>query len=286
MGMIVSASRRTDVPRWYADWFFKRLDAGYALSQNPMNARQVRRVELSPEAVDCFVFWSKDPAPMLGRLAKLRGYAYYFQFTLNAYGADVEANIPAWADRVETFRRLAGEAGPERVVWRYDPIVLNETYTEGWHARLFERTARALRGSAGQCMFSFLDRYKKTARALGELGVREPDAQQKAELAARLLETAGAYGLRISACCEPGLEAAGIPEAHCIDAVLIERITGSPCAAKKDANQRPGCGCAQSVDIGMYDTCPGGCAYCYANRGGGAALRNHAAHNAAGETLR
>ena len=125
--MIVSASRRTDIPRFHFDWMIRRFEEGFALVRNPMNRTQVSRVSLAPDAVDCIAFWTKDPRVLLARKDELDRAApapYFVQFTLNAYGADVEAGLPRKAQLLETFRQLAAALGPERVVWRYSPILL------------------------------------------------------------------------------------------------------------------------------------------------------------------
>ncbi|MFQ7551470.1 MAG: DUF1848 family protein [Blautia marasmi] len=126
--MILSVSRRTDVPAYYSDWFFERIEAGYACVRNPVSRHQVSRISLAPEVVDCIVFWTKNPAPMLERLSLLKGYMYYFQFTLTGYGRDVEPGLP---DKkrvlIPAFRSLAGSLGAERVIWRYDPIFFQRT---------------------------------------------------------------------------------------------------------------------------------------------------------------
>ena len=123
--MIISASRRTDIPAYYADWFFRRLQERYALVRNPMNPRHVSRVDLSPEAVEGIVLWTKDPSPMLDRLDVLKDYLYYFQFTLTPYDTDMEANLPPKRALVDTLKKLSDSIGPERVIWRYDPILFN-----------------------------------------------------------------------------------------------------------------------------------------------------------------
>ena len=115
--MIISASRRTDIPAYYSDWFFERIRAGYVLVRNPMNTHQVSRIILSPDVCDGIVFWTKNPLPMLGRLSELSDYPYYFQFTLNAYGRDVEPNIPQKDSvLIPGFIRLSRLTGRERVV--------------------------------------------------------------------------------------------------------------------------------------------------------------------------
>ena len=95
MPMIISASRRTDIPTYYSDWFMQRIKEGYVLARNPMNAHQVSRISLNPEVVDGIVFWTKNPLPMLDKLPLLKDYMYYFQFTLNGYEQDVEAGVPS-----------------------------------------------------------------------------------------------------------------------------------------------------------------------------------------------
>lgn len=114
--MIISASRRTDIPAFYAPWFFNRLREGYLLVPNPFNPKAVSRISLDPAVVDCIVFWTKNPAPMLPRLRELERYKYYFQFTLNPYGADVENRLPDLSRRIETFKRLSDAIGRDRVI--------------------------------------------------------------------------------------------------------------------------------------------------------------------------
>lgn len=152
--MIISASRRTDIPAFYAPWFLNRLGEGHVLVPNPFNPRSVSRVSLRPDAVDCIVFWTKNPAPMLPRLGELNGFKYYFQFTLNPYGKDIERNLPSIEERIETFRKLSEMIGKERVVWRYDPILINETYDTRFHREAFARLARKLSNHTERCMGS------------------------------------------------------------------------------------------------------------------------------------
>jgi len=264
--VIVSASRRTDIPACYTDWFLLRIAEGYALVRNPMNVHQIRRVDLTTAAVDGFVFWTKNPAPMLDKLDALSAYAYYFQFTLNPYGPDVEPGLPPLEARLDTFRRLSTLIGKERMVWRYDPILITPKYDMRFHTEQFDLLARSLMGYTELCTISFLDFYPKIAAAVRELAVVEPLPEQKRELAGCLAEIAAAYGLRINACAEDmDFTDVGVGRARCVDADRLSRIAGRSIKAGKDRNQRPACGCAASVDIGAYDTCPHGCRYCYAN---------------------
>ena len=132
--MILSVSRRTDVPNYYFDWFVNRIKDGYLYVRNPMNVHQISKIDISPEVVDCIVFWTKNPANMLDKLEDLRDYPYYFQFTLNGYGKDIEPNLPnKRKELIPTFQKLSEKIGKERVIWRYDPILVNQKYTMDYH---------------------------------------------------------------------------------------------------------------------------------------------------------
>ena len=264
--MIISASRRTDIPTYYSEWFFNRLREGYVLVRNPMNARQISWISLSPEAVDGIVFWTKNPVPMLSRLGELEPYPYYFQFTLTAYGRDVEPNLPGKNGvLIPAFQELSRMAGRERVVWRYDPIFLSDRYTVEYHCRYFRVLAAKLGEYTEKCTVSFLDFYRSTARNMRSLHIREMTAAQQREMMERFSEIAGEYGLYIDTCSEAiSLEDLGVSHASCVDRERLERIGGYRLKAGRDRNQRKECGCAASVDIGAYDTCGNGCLYCYA----------------------
>lgn len=264
--MIISASRRTDIPTYYSEWFFNRLREGDVLVRNPMNARQISRIFLSPEAVDGIVFWTKNPVPMLSRLGELEPYPYYFQFTLTAYGRDVEPNLPGKNGvLIPAFQELSRMAGRERVVWRYDPIFLSDRYTVEYHCRYFRVLAAKLGEYTEKCTVSFLDFYRSTARNMRSLHIREMTAAQQREMMERFSEIAGEYGLYIDTCSEAiSLEDLGISHASCVDRERLERIGGYRLKVGRDRNQRKECGCAASVDIGAYDTCGNGCLYCYA----------------------
>lgn len=279
--MIISASRRTDIPAHYAEWFMRRVRDGYAVARNPMNPRQERRVSLRPEDVDAIVFWTKNPAPMLLRLAELADYAYYFQFTVTPYGPDIEPGVPdKEKEIIPVFRRLADTIGPERVIWRCDPLLVGKRYGVDFHLRSFEKFARAFEGFTRRCVFSYLDIYRGMSRAARELGFRAPDEAEKLALARELAPMAQAHGMTLESCAEDiNLEQFGILHTSCIDAALIEKITGRPLARAKDKNQRPHCRCAPSIDIGAYDTCPNGCKYCYATHSAKKTAANIANHD-------
>ena len=279
--MIISASRRTDIPTYYSEWFFNRIKDGYVYVRNPMNAHQISKVSLSPEVVDGIVFWTKNPIPMMSYLDKLEDYAYYFQFTVNSYGKDVELNVPNKNDTViPAFRELSSRIGADRVIWRYDPILLTEKYTIDYHVNYFNELAKRLSGYTHKCVISFVDLYRNTQTHLKELNLLPLGDEEMYELAERLVEIANKNSLIVESCAEKiNLEQFGIQHGHCIDCVLFEKILNCKMNLSKDNNQRPECGCMESIDIGAYNTCKNGCKYCYANFSQTTVNKNTGAHN-------
>lgn len=265
--MILSASRRTDIPNYYSDWFYNRIREGFLYVRNPMNMHQVSEIKLSPEIVDCIVFWTKNPEPMIDRLDELKDYKYYFQFTLTGYGTDIEKNVPHKKDvMVPIFQRLSEKIGRERVVWRYDPILFTDKYTPEYHLKAFGQIAGALKGYTDKCVISFVDIYAKNKKSMDSLKTHDMEELQLLSFAKQLSDIAMENGMEIGSCAEKiDLEKCGIKHNCCIDKELIERIIGCPINASKDKNQREECGCVESVEIGTYNTCKNGCRYCYAN---------------------
>ncbi len=280
--MIISASRRTDIPSYYTDWFFSRIREGSVYVRNPVSFHRISKVSLSPDVVDGIVFWTKNPAPMLERLDGLKDYPYYFQYTLTSYASDVEAGLPSKSDElIPAFQRLADQIGPERVIWRYDPILINAKYTKDYHIESFEKLARRLRGCTEKCTISFIDMYRNTMKNAKDMEFAEVSERSQYELAKALADIAHGCGLKLEACAEPfDFSQYGIGRARCIDDRLIERISGVPLKIEKDRSQRLECGCVSSVDIGMYNTCKNGCRYCYANYNERAVESNWRAHDA------
>lgn len=265
--MILSVSRRTDIPNYYSEWFFNRIKEGFVYVRNPMNPRQVSRIELSPEVVDCIVFWTKNPAGMLDRLEALQDYAYYFHFTLTGYGKDVEPNLPdKRTELIPAFIKLSEKIGKEKVIWRYDPILINSRYTLQYHRKAFAEIAERLQYHTEKVVISFVDLYAKTLRNTRNLQLQNLRAEEMLELAKYLAEIASQKGLVIESCAEAiDLEQAGIRHGSCIGKELTERIVGCKLQTGKTGSLRTGCGCIESVEIGAYNTCLNGCKYCYAN---------------------
>jgi hypothetical protein len=268
--MILSASRRTDIPAFHTPWLLNRLREGFLLVRNPVNAGLVYRVELDPPLLDAIVFWTKDPVPLLARLPELERYGvpYYFLFTLNPYGPEIEPGLRPKGQIRETFALLSERLGPARVIWRYDPVLMCRGVDEGYHLERFAELAALLSGKTEKCILSFLHPYRKTVRNMQGLELRDPAPAEKAELAGRLRELAARQGIALEICAGgEGLdpEHSGVPAARCIDDALIRRLSGTALQVGKDRSQRAECRCVQSVDVGTYDSCPHLCRYCYAN---------------------
>lgn len=265
--MILSVSRRTDIPNYYSDWFIARIKEGFLYVRNPMNAHQISKIDLSPEVVDCIVFWTKNPANMIEKLEDLQKYMYYFQFTMTGYGKDVEPNLPNKREElIPTFKRLSEKIGKERVIWRYDPILIGKRYTIDYHLKAFEEIASNLADYTEKVVISFVDLYSKTQRNTKELDIKQITNEEMIELAREMAQIASKYNLIIETCAEQiNLHEVGIQHGSCIDKKLIERLLGCKLIAEKDKNQREECGCFESVEVGAYNTCLNGCKYCYAN---------------------
>lgn len=265
--MIVSASRRTDIPTYYTEWFLNRLKEEFVLVRNPVNFHQINRINLAPSVVDGIVLWTKNPIPMIQHLSELNKYNYYFQFTLNAYGKDVEPNVPSKNNIIiPAFQKLSKTIGKERVIWRYDPIFFTKHYTMEYHCKYFRVLASKLSQYTEKCTVSFLDLYANTVRNTQSLKIKQATKEQQLEIMQIFSKIAKEYGFYIDTCAETiNLEKFGITHAHCIDKERFERLGKYKLSVGKDQNQRTKCGCISSIDIGAYNSCKNGCLYCYAN---------------------
>lgn len=265
--MILSVSRRTDIPNYYSEWFINRIKEGFLYVRNPMNAHQISKINLSPDVVDCIVFWTKNPTKMINQLDYLKEYVYYFQFTLTGYGKDIEPNIPnKRKELIKVFKELSQKIGKEKVIWRYDPILVNKKYTVEYHLRAFEEIANSLSDYTEKVVISFVDLYAKTQRNTMGLEIEKLMHDDMFSLVKRMVEIASKNKLIVETCAEEiNFEDIGISHGSCIDKKLIERLLGCKIIGEKDKNQRGECRCLESVEVGTYNTCLNGCRYCYAN---------------------
>lgn len=281
--MIISASRRTDIPSYYGEWFINRLRDGYVLIQNPYNALRLSRLPLSPDTTDCIVFWTKNLAPMMEELKTVSelGYNYYFQYTITPYGEAWENNLPPIENRLDSLYLLSESVGKRRLVWRYDPIILDDIFSVQYHMERFAYLCEKIHSYVDQCIISFVDSYHHLHNAIPFIG-----DEQMRTIGKSFSEIARGYSLELATCSEKiDLQEYGIKRASCVDKERIEQIIGCPIKSKKDSGQRPECGCMESVDIGAYGTCLNGCKYCYATQSWLAAQKHFREHDPASPLL-
>lgn len=262
-----------------------RVRDGYAVYRNPFGGRE-HRVSLLPEDVHSIVFWSKNYGPLLAHLPTLEalGYSFCFHFTITGLPATLEENVPSQEVAVEQFKRLAGEYGPRRVFWRYDPILFSDLSGAEYHLKTFKRLAGRLQGCTERCYISFTQFYQKvrvnTEALFGREGVRcwDPCVEEKLALVSQLAEITHNNDMALLSCCGDHLVGGGTAKGSCIDGALLRELFPHKPFDFKPNPTRPECSCTDSRDIGAYDTCPHGCIYCYANANKEAAKRRHDAH--------
>ena len=268
--MIVSASYRTDIPAFRADWFRARLAEGFCIVGNPYGGRPYR-VDLSPRGADGFVFWTRNAAPFADALQDVTALNLPFvvQFTVTGYPRLLDARTPRADDAAEQIAALSRKYGRRAVVWRYDPVIVTSATPPAWHARNFAALAARLAGTVDECTVSFAHVYRKTRRRLDraaqlrEFTWRDPEEDERREICRGLAAAASDFGMRLTVCSQPETTCAPATPARCIDAGRLSDVAGRDIAARQKGN-RAGCLCAESRDIGAYDTCAHGCVYCYA----------------------
>jgi hypothetical protein len=290
MVLIISASRRTDIPAFYAAWFINRVRAGYCTVVNPVNRKLVSYVSLKPEDVEVVVFWTRDPRPLIPFLPELddRGYRYYFLYTLMDNPRALDPGSPPPAISLATFRELSSHVGPGRVIWRYDPIVFSNVTSARFHEECYGRLARALKGYTRRSLFSIVTSYRKTEERMRDMKRQGIDLEEKGgplpkgfeDLMRAMASISGENGMKLASCAETmDLARYGIRPGKCIDDEYIAETFGIKVTGRKDPSQRAACGCVVSRDIGMYDSCLFGCRYCYATGSFESAKSNYKGHN-------
>ena len=318
--VIISASRSTDIPAFYAKWFFNRLAKGYCAWYNPFNQQ---KMYISFKNCKVIVFWTKNPKPILPYLHILdkMGIHYYFQVTLNDYvNEGFEPNVASVEERVETFKQLSQMIGKERVIWRFDPLIITSSINPRELLKRIWNVGNKLKGYTDKLVFSFIDvkAYRKVQNNLVKetmFFTKEDVENAEANHAQRIEIVEGLQKLRsvwkergwnveIATCAEDiDLESYGIEHNRCIDGELMKRIFSNDKELvyylhtlkwperdmfgelPPDSGQRKACGCMISKDIGMYNTCRHFCVYCYANTSKECVLKNALKHNDESESI-
>jgi hypothetical protein len=285
--MIISCSRRTDIPAFYSKWLFHRLREGYCNVRNPFNPNQISRVDLSPEAVTAIVFWTRYPEPMLNgiRLLDEMGYKYYFLITLNNYSKNYEENNPKTDKSIKSIYKLSELIGFEKVVWRYDPLIINKELNFEYHLKNFEGISHKLEGKVRKVITSIVSPYKKTLKRMREKHIEIDDSVRDLHgfrnFLSDLKAIANNSNLLLEICSDSmDFSDLGVQPARCIDDKLLNELFGLNIKYQKDKSQRKECTCTISKDIGTYNTCTMNCNYCYATNYHNSALNSYKSHNA------
>jgi hypothetical protein len=287
-GIILSASRRTDIPAFYLDWFMDRIFKGYFDIKNPYS-RQIRRVEATCDKVHAIVFWSKNFEPLLtsgaGEKLNNMGYHLFFNFTVNSHDAFLEPMLPPLESRLDQMEKLSHTFGAQHIAWRFDPVCFFQTRQNGpvknnlTHFPVIAHKASSL--GIKKCVTSFFDPYAKIERRLKKIGRTQgrflnfvdPPLEQKAVIIQNMADNLAQLNIGLHLCCEKELfdclpAFSPVKQNACIDGPALKQLLKGAWPVKKDYGQRSkkGCNCSRSVDVGSYDDhpCPHNCIFCYA----------------------
>ncbi len=267
MSRIISASRRTDIPAFYSEWFINRLRSGYLYVKHPYSGRWIY-VSLKPEDVGAIVFWSKNFSPLLSRLEHVERVTknLFFHFTITGNRA-LETATPEADGAIKDFIYLSKRYSPQHIIWRFDPICITDKMDFSVYEDLFVSTAEKLKGYVRFCYISFMNPYKKVIKNFQRYTDHEPSElseDEKRHYAHRLSDIASRYGIRIHACCNDYLLSDRVHKASCINGAYLSFLFMTALDTSETPTRKE-CACTKSLDIGAYDTCAHGCIYCYAN---------------------
>ena len=276
--MIINTGCRTDIPAFYSKWFMNRIKEGYVYVRNPYYMTQVTKLSLSPDVVDCLVFGTKNPEPMIKYLEELNKYKQLWYITITPYGKDIEPNVPEKKKVIESFKKISESIGINSVNWRYDPIFIGMGFNVEKHINCFEKMAKDLKGYTKNCTISFLDLYEKVKRNAPK--IKPPTREEQIELAKAFYKIGKDNGIIIHSCCEKTFLADyGMDCKGCMTKEIVEASIGERLSAPKIKNVREDCNCLLGNDIGVYNSCNHLCIYCYANADRETVKKNIRMHN-------
>lgn len=276
--MILNTGNRTDIPAFYSRWFYNRIKEGHVLVRNPYNMQQVTRYVLDPETIDCIVFGTKNPEPMLARLDEIKDYHQFWSVTITPYGRDIEPEVPSKEFVMESFKDLSKRLGIKCVSWRYDPIFLDEKHDIDFHINSFKEMASELEGYTDNCIISFIDLFDKVKENFPE--AKRVSMEDQKKITSEFVRIGKEHGMVIRTCAEaPELEECGADVRGCQTKEILERAIGLPVNVPKSSLTRKECNCVLGCDIGAYNSCGHGCVYCYANDSSRVVDRNMKEHD-------
>ena len=276
--MILNTGLRTDIPGFFSEWFYNRIDDGFVYVRNPYAKNQIYSYRLDPELIDCIIFCTKNPKPMFENLEKIDKFNQYWHITITPYEKEIEPNVPPMNDVLESFKYLSKKLGKENVTLRYDPIFINEKYTLEKHIESFEYIINSLSGYTTEAIISFIDLYEKTKRNFPK--AREVTKDERLKLGKEFAQIGKKNNITIKTCVEgTELDKFGIDSSGCMTKEVIERAINKNLNIPKQKARNGECYCLLNNDIGEYNTCGHGCLYCYANSNKRLVKRNLKLHD-------
>jgi hypothetical protein len=272
---VISASRRTDIPAFYLDWFIEQIKRGYAVTANPFYPQQRKKISLHPDEVEWIVFWSRNYQIMLNKKKDFSNYNLFFIFTILPKSDLEKSGIPLLS-ALEQLEQLSEHYGPERINWRYDPLIYwqedNKIETNHTIEKFEYLCQRISSFKINRCYFSFAHPYKKF---IDRMRLKFPNrklirlnTQKEREIISKMVDISEKYDIRLYSCSNDALlTIPKVKKGHCIDGELLNKLTGKKIVSEAKQPSRANCGCTKSVDIGSYTEhpCHFGCIYCYAN---------------------
>ena len=276
--MILNTGLRTDIPGFFSEWFYNRIDDGFVYVRNPYAKNQIYSYRLDPELIDCIIFCTKNPKPMFENLEKIDKFNQYWHITITPYEKEIEPNVPPMNDVLESFKYLSKKLGKENVTLRYDPIFINEKYSLEKHIESFEYIANSLSDYTTEAIISFIDLYEKTKRNFPK--AREVTKDERLKIGKEFARIGNENNIRIKTCVEgTELDKFGIDSSGCMTKEVIERAINKNLNIPKQKARNGECYCLLNNDIGEYNTCGHGCLYCYANSNKRLVKRNLKLHD-------
>ncbi len=262
--MIINTGCRTDIPAFYSKWFMDKIDKGYVYVRNPYYPLKVTKYSLDPDVVDCLLFCTKNPSPMIKYLDKLKKYNMLWHVTITPYGKNIEPNVPDKSKVTEDFKILSKKVGIDSIYLRYDPIFFGMGFDLKKHIEEFTNIVKSLKGYTKHCIISFLDMYGKVKKNAPY--IRPPEMDEQIEIVKCFVNIAKENGIILHGCCENSyLSNFGLDSKGCLRKEFIEESIKEKLNVPSIKNKRQNCNCLLGVDIGEYNTCPHMCIYCYAN---------------------
>ena len=264
--MIINVGGRTDIVNYYTPWLLNRLKEGYAYSRNPFVKENVYCLSLKPEDVDCLLFCSKNYTPILNHIGRInKKYHILCHYTITCYGKDIEPKVPSIDHSVKILETLSKIVGKNKILWRYDPILLTEKYTVRKHLETFEYIAKRITPLINKCIFSFVDMYKKVEENMPE--IIPFTVKDKENLLKGIGEISKKYNLYTQNCASnENYEKYNIHSGSCTTREILEQTQNAFYKNVNGTGIRENCHCIPSRDIGAYNSCLSECKYCYANR--------------------